>query len=643
VTVPFGGLMGRIAAMIFVALLACSAHASAADLPAAAPPVVPLPREMTVTGDDFAAGPILKIVAQDAAARDAAWFLVEFARDHHEGASVAVSNAALVGPGVRLVGGAHDAALGDEGYRLDVSAAGVTVAANTSAGLFYGVQTLEQLASSPDDPRGNRFTGVHIVDRPNYRWRGIHLDVSRHFFPVAVVERYIDLAARYKLNTFHWHLSDDQGWRLPIARYPRLTTAGGCRAGTQAGGPFSARTDAQRYCGSYTKSEVRQVVEFAARRHVTIVPEIEMPGHSVEALAAYPWLGCGRGPFAVRMLWGVSTEIFCPTERTFAFLDDVLRETAELFPGPYLHIGGDEVPKDAWEHSAAVAELMRREHLTTYDEVQGYFTRRVERIAAKYGKRIAGWDEIVAGDVSRGAVVMIWHGGDEAARAVRRGNDVVMTPGPPLYFDAYQGNPEFEPLAIGGLTALQRVYEYDPLPRGALTPEQRAHVLGVQANLWTEYIPTPEQLFYMALPRELALAEVAWTPRARLAWDGFSQRIGPALARLETEGVGFRIPPPAFRLSGVPVEFPEQQNTANRESVEVRGTEATVELRQAIPGATIRYTLDGTAPTAASPAYTSSLRVPVAAGQHAVVSAIVVLHEGRRSAPAFLELTARTP
>jgi hexosaminidase len=636
--------MGRIAATIVAALLACVSSASAADLRAAASaPVIPLPREMTVTGDDFVVPGSFRIVAPDAASRDAASLLVEFLRARREDARVAVSTAELDGPAIRLASGAHDAALGDEGYRLDVSARGATITANTGAGLFYGVQTLEQLASSPDDPRGNRFTGVHVVDRPEYRWRGIHLDVSRHFFPVSVVERYIELAARFKLNTFHWHLSDDQGWRLPVARYPKLTTTGACRSATQAGGPFSTRTDALRYCGSYTAADVRQVVAFAARRHVTIVPEIEMPGHSVEALAAYPWLGCGNGPFAVRTLWGVSTEIFCPTERTFAFLDDVLRETAQLFPGPYVHIGGDEVPKDAWEHSAAVAALMRRENLTTYDAVQGYFTRRVERVAAKYGKRIVGWDEIVAGDVSRGAVVMIWHGGDEAARAVRRGNDVVMTPGPPLYFDAYQGNPEFEPLAIGGLTGLQRVYEYDPTPRAALTPAQRAHVLGVQGNVWTEYIPTPEQLFYMALPRELALAELAWTPRARMSWDDFSRRTGPALARLESDGVAFRIPPPEFRLSGVAVVFPENQNIANHASVAIDGTEATVELRQSIPGATIRYTLDGTVPTGASPSYTAPLRVPVAASAHAVVTAIVVLSDRRRSPPAFLELTPRTP
>ncbi len=596
----------------------------AAVLALALPAVIPLPREMTAAPGAFVLPAAVRIGARDPAAREAASFLADALRAHGRTADVGAVRGAS--PAIRLAAQAHDPRLGDEGYALDVGPSGVTLDANTGAGLFYGVQTLEQML----DGAGGALAGVHVVDRPEHAWRGLHLDVSRHFFPVAVVERYVDLAARYKLNTFHWHLTDDQGWRLEIRRYPRLTTVGGCRAGTQAGGPGSQRTDGRPVCGWYTQDQVREVVAYAARRHVTIVPEIEMPGHAVEVLAAYPQFGCGPGPYATRELWGVSSEILCPTEATFGFVDAVLSEVAALFPGPYVHIGGDEVPTTAWRASPFVTALMQREHLPTYEAVQGYFTRRVETLARAHGKRIVGWDEIVAGAVTPEAIVMVWHEAPEIVHAALVHNDVVMTPDPTLYFDAYQGNPAYEPLAIGGLTTARTVYDYRP-PAGT-------HVLGVQGNLWTEFVPTPEQLWYMAFPRELALAEIAWTPPARLDADDFAQRLGPALARLERDGVPFRIPAPVFSASGAALTFPAQQLVRNRAAVTVDGAGIDVALSETVPDATIRYTLDGSLPSAASPPYAAPLHVALAPGERATVAAIAVLADGRRSAPAFLDL-----
>lgn len=611
------------------ALAAALALVLSAPASASLPAVIPLPREMVATPGAFALPPAVRIeardaVASDTAARDAASVLADELRARGRTADVGGAPAPI-----RLVGGTHDARLGDEGYALDVGPSGVTVAANTGTGLFYGVQTLVQLVDGAG--ANGTLAGVHVIDRPEYRWRGIHLDVSRHFFPVPVVERYIDLAARYKLNTFHWHLTDDQGWRLEIKRYPRLTTVGGCRAGSQAGGPGSGRSDGRPVCGWYTQDQVREVVAYAARRHVTIVPEIEMPGHAVEVLAAYPQFGCGHGPYATRELWGISSEILCPTEQTFAFVDDVLGEVAALFPGPYVHIGGDEVPKTVWRTSPVVVALMQREHLPTYDAVQGYFARRVEALARKHGKRIVGWDEIVAGGASADAIVMVWHEQPEATHAALAHNDVVMTPDPTLYFDAYQGSPRYEPLAIGSLTTAATVYDYRP-PAGA-------HVLGVQGNLWTEFVPTAEQLWYMAFPRELALAEIGWTPSARLNAEDFAFRLGPALARLERDGVPFRIPAPAFRAGGAALTFPDQQFVRNHTSVAVAGGGADVALSETVPDAAIRYTLDGSLPSASSPLYAAPLHVSLAPGGHATVAAIAVLHDGRRSAPAFLDLS----
>lgn len=443
---------------------------------------------------------------------------------------------------------------GPEGYRLEVSEARVEVRAATSAGLFYGAQTLRQLSPAVMErggrlgdgpPGGWTIPAVAIDDAPRFSWRGLHLDVGRHFFDVAFVKRYIDLMASFKFNRFHWHLTEDQGWRIEIEAYPRLTEIGAWRDGTLIGhyGNRPHRFDGRRYGGYYTQDEIRDVVAYAAERHVTIVPEIEMPGHSSAALAAYPEFGCGEGPVEVAQLWGVFEDIYCPREETFAFLETVLDEVMQLFPGPWIHIGGDEAPKAQWERSALAQEVIRREGLDGEHGLQSWFIRRIERHLNASGRRLIGWDEIVEGGLSPTATLMFWRDWNQEALelAATQGNDIVMTPNSVMYFDHYQGDPAGEPVAIGGLTKLEDVYAFEPIP-GSFDAAAGARVLGAQANLWTEYINTPQKADYMAYPRAVALAEVVWSDAGARDWASFQGRLPAILERLDLLGVNYRRP-----------------------------------------------------------------------------------------------------
>jgi hexosaminidase len=477
---------------------------------------------------------------------------------------------------IHLVEATPTAPLGPEAYRLVIDANGIVISASSGAGFFYGAQSLLQLVTT-DGFHPATIPFVDISDSPEYRWRGIHLDVSRHFFSKAIVEQFIDVAARFKLNVFHWHLTDDQGWRLQVPAYPNLTSIGGCRSATQIGAFASRENDGAPFCAWYTEDDVREVVAFAAARHVMVVPEIEGPGHSVEAMAAYNELACGPGDYEPLIYWGSTRYSLCPSDATFAFYDALFRELSDLFPGPYVHIGGDEVPYTSWKSNSIVHALMRREGLSSYADVQAYFTRRVEGIARKYKRRIVGWNDIEENGISSEAVIMAWTDREAGVTAARQGNDVVMTPGPPLYFDAYQSHEDSEPPAIGGLTTLRDVYDYDP-SEGFSDPATRQHLLGAQGNVWTEYIPTPDHLWYMAYPRALALAELCWTPRSRMSWPGFQRRAGVALSRLEPLGVTFRIPPVTFAST--------KNGTA-------------IELSDIVPNAQIWYSLGGAAVNAA--------------------------------------------
>ena len=432
--------------------------------------------------------------------------------------------------------------LGDEGYHLVVNDTLVLLEARHPAGLFYGVQTILQLT---DRGGGTELPSVEIVDRPRYRWRGMHLDVGRHFFPKEFIKRYIDLLAMHKMNTFHWHLTEDQGWRIEIKRYPKLTEVAAWRSETLAGhfGDQPHQFDGIPHGGYYSQEEIREVVEYARKRFVTIVPEIEMPGHSTAALAAYPELSCTGGPFEVEKIWGVHKEVYCAgREETFEFLEGVLTEVIDLFPGPYIHIGGDECPKDRWKAHDLDQRRIQTEGLKDEHELQSYFIRRIERFLVSQNRRLIGWDEILEGGLAPNAAVMSWRGMKGGIEAATHGHDVVMTPTSHCYFDYYQSeNREGEPIAIGGFLPLEKVYSFEPMPP-ELPDDRRDHILGGQGNVWTEYMKTPEKVEYMALPRMCAMAEVLWSPGRNRHYDHFLKRLEKHFRRLDRMGVNYRKP-----------------------------------------------------------------------------------------------------
>ena len=426
---------------------------------------------------------------------------------------------------------------GREGYALQATPAGCRIRANATAGFFYATQTLFQLLPvqfyAPEPAAGVtwQMPCVSVVDVPRFPWRGMHLDVCRHFFPVEFVKRYIDILAMHKINTFHWHLTDDQGWRIEIKKYPRLTEVGAWRS--DGVNP--------RYGGYYTHEQIREVVAYAAERAITIVPEIEMPGHSSAALAAYPWLGCTGGPYRVQLSWGVFSDVFCAgKDTTFAFLEEVLKEVITLFPGEIIHVGGDECPKVNWHSHTLDQQRMAQEGLANEEQLQGYFMRRIESFLHENGRRMIGWDEIIDGGVDPSAAVMAWRGSENGAVAARLGHDVVMTPTSHCYFDYYQAQGG-EPQAIGGLITLEKVYQLEPVPAG-LSGADAAHIIGCQANLWTEYIGEPDKAEYMLLPRLCALSEVGWTARERREYGDFTARMALHYGRLETAGITVRFP-----------------------------------------------------------------------------------------------------
>ena len=434
-----------------------------------------------------------------------------------------------------------------ESYRLSVTTEGIALNAADYAGLFYGLQTLSQLmppdAVTSSDVSSFDLPVIEIDDAPRFTYRGVHLDVARHFFPPEFIKHYIDLLALYKINRFHWHLTEDQGWRIEIDQYPKLTEVAAFREQTQIGhGLDEFQGDGVRYGGFYTKEEIREIVAYAQARNVMIIPEIEMPGHATAALAAYPELACTEGPFEVAMTWGIFEDIYCPYEETFEFLENVLLEVIDLFPGDYIHIGGDEAPKTRWEESEYVQDLMVREGFNDVEQVQGYFIRRIEKFLNEQGKRLIGWDEIIEGGLPPNATVMSWRGTIGGIEASRRGHDVVMTPYSHLYLDYYQSaDQENEPFAIGGFLPLDTVYSYEPVP-SQLRERDKTRIIGAQANVWTEYMKTGEHVEYMLLPRMLALAEVVWSPAEAKNFTSFLKRIEWHLDRFDALGVNYREP-----------------------------------------------------------------------------------------------------
>ncbi|SNC77715.1 hexosaminidase [Hymenobacter gelipurpurascens] len=495
--------------------------------------------------------------------------------------------------------------LGAEGYTLSVQPSQVVLAARDPHGVFLGLQTIRQLLP-PQRAAGGAVSlpAVEVVDQPRYAWRGMHLDVSRHFFPVSFVKQYIDYLALHKLNTFHWHLTDDQGWRIEIKKYPRLTSVGGWREGTLIGhySDQPHQFDNLRYGGFYTQEQIREVVRYAQDRYITVVPEIEMPGHAVAALAAYPELSCTGGPFKVERLWGVFDDIFCAgNEQTFSFLQDVLTEVMPLFPGRMVHLGGDEAPKTRWRTCPKCQARMKAENLKDEHELQSYFVQRMEKFVNSRGKTMIGWDEILEGGLAPNAAVMSWRGMEGGTTAARQHHQVVMAPGSHAYFDHAQGEASLEPLSFGGFLPLSKVYAFEPTPT-ELTAAEQQYVLGGQANLWTEYIATEQQAEYMLLPRLSALAEVLWTPTRQKSWPSFQQRMQQQYRRYESWGASYSRS--AF-------------NVRQRLTFDSARHATLVALQMDAAGPRIRYSLDGTAPTPASAEYTQ----PFAVSHSAVIKA----------------------
>jgi hexosaminidase len=439
--------------------------------------------------------------------------------------------------------------LGDEGYRLTVTADEVAIRAPKPTGILHGSQTLRQLLPTAIFRRapvaGASWTipAVEIEDRPRFGWRGSHLDVSRHFMPKEFVFKHIDLLALHKLNVFHWHLTDDQGWRIEIKKYPRLTTVGAFRKDTmtppRTKDPAARKFSGKPHGGFYTQDDVREVVRYAAERGVTVLPEIEMPGHATAAMAAYPELGNTAKPMEVLTYWGITDHVLGVTDKVLRFFEDVLEEVLELFPSKFIHVGGDECPKTEWRQTPAAQERMKKEGLKNEDELQSWFIRHFDSWLANRGRRLVGWDEILEGGLAPGATVMSWRGEKGGVAAAKADHDVVMAPEKPTYMDHSQSELPTEPLGHGGHNSLEDVYAYQPVPK-ELSANEAKHVLGAQGQIWTEYMPDPKRVEYMAWPRLIALAEVLWSPAETRSWADFQKRLATHLERLAILDVNYR-------------------------------------------------------------------------------------------------------
>jgi len=477
-----------------------------------------------------------------------------------------------------------------EGYRLAIGPDSIRVNGR-GAGLFYGMQTLTQLLPVHQLPM--ELPNLKITDYPRFGYRGLLVDVGRHYFPVGYLKKLLDLAAQYKINRFHWHLTDNEGWRIQINKYPRLTDPR----------PKDSDHDSAD-AAYYTQQQVREIVAYAQARFITVIPEIEMPGHSGAAVAAYPYLACTHG----------DADVLCPTEQTFGFVQNVLREVAVLFPGPYIHIGGDEVDKKGWRNSPEAQSIIKQKGLRDEDQLQSYFVKRVGKFLTSRGKRMIGWDEILEGGLAPDAVVMSWRGESGGIEAARQGHRVIMSPTDYCYFDYNQGDPSREPANIGGYVPLEKVYGYEPIPK-ELPDERRQYLLGAQANVWTEYISTPDYLDYMLFPRLLAFSEAVWSPAVGRDYESFRHRLPYQLDRLERQQVRYRIPEP----DGL------------KDFYTTTDDHAIVELNSVVPASLIYYTLDGSEPNETSPPYQGPLQIVLQTNQKVNLKLIVVAPGGRHS------------
>jgi hexosaminidase len=586
--------LGGLAASLAAALIAGASRA--------APTVNIIPAPMIAQASSAAPvritdGAVIVAPAADKGARRVALWLRDLAgRTRHLRLTVA-DHAAAGRTTILLKLGASASR---ESYDLSVGNGQVTITASTDTGLLYGASSLWQLMT-PDAGRGPvTLQPVSIHDAPRFAWRGLMLDSARHYQSPAFIKKLIDVMALHKLNVLHWHLTDDQAWRLEIKKYPRLTKIGGWRvpAGAAAQADIDPKTHKPRlYGGVYTQAQVKEIVAYAAARNITIVPEIEMPGHALSAILAYPELGSdGRAPASIQSDWGVFPYLYNLDDHTFTVLDEVLTEVMALFPSPYIHVGGDEAVKDQWKASPRIQAQMKALGIANEDELQSYFTHRIATFLTAHGRKLIGWDEILDNaPLPHGATVMSWRGVDGAIAAAKAGHDTVLAPAPWLYFDNRQsGRPE-EPPGRGAVIDLKAVYDFDPAPP-VLTAEQHDHIIGVQANVWTEHIRTEDRVWTMLFPRLAAVAETDWSPPSAHSWDGFADRLPAMLAR--------------YRALGVKADDAAVAVSMDASPDDATG-KAKVRLFTQFGLGDIRYTTDGGAPTAASRLYTTPLSLPM--------------------------------
>jgi hexosaminidase len=570
--------------------------------PATAPALVPAPAQMTPAAGVFVlkSGQVIAVPRGDVAARATAAYLADLLK-RTRGLTLTVRDDDGTPAAVRLVR-APSQMPGDEAYDLSVTPAGAVITAAGDAGLFYGEVSLWQLADATDGRASEvAIKAVSIHDAPRYAWRGLLLDSARHFQSVAFVERFIDVMALHKMNVLHWHLSDDQAWRLEIKKYPRLTSVGAWRvpAGQGPREDIDPKTGRPRlYGGFYTQDQAREVVAYAAARHVTVVPEFDMPGHATAAIAAYPELASTpTPPKEVSSDWGIFPNLYNTDDHTIAFLQDVLGEVIEIFPSKYIHVGGDEAVKDQWKASPQIQAQMKALGVKDEEGMQSWFTGRMDAFLTAHGRRLVGWDDILKGGLTPNAVVMSWQGPKGAAEAAAQNHDAILAVDPTLYLDHRQGSSHDQPPGRGAVLTLKDVHDYESAPP-VLTAAQQAHVLGVEGAVWTEHISTEDRTAFMAFPRAAAIAELGWSPHGNADWPGF-------LARMPAEVSRYRaLDFPAADSAFEPLVKTDLDASANR---------VTVSLATQTGLGDIHYSLDGRAPSPVSPKYTAPITVDLPA------------------------------
>ncbi|TKB96007.1 family 20 glycosylhydrolase [Pedobacter cryophilus] len=601
---------------IFIILNAISVSAQSTDINLG---IIPAPKSISLQSGYFVLSSQTALQYETEADKKIAEFFKDLVKEK-EGFDLVVAKNFIQAPqSVISFNSAGSTNSSEEAYTLKVNSNNIQLLGKEK-GVFYAMQTLSQLYLN--NLENHQIPQCEIIDEPRYAYRGLHLDVGRHFFSIDFIKKYIDFMAVYKLNNFHWHLTEDQGWRIEIKKYPKLTEIGAYRAQTVVGNYHDRMPqwfDGNKYGGYYTQEQIKEVVAYADKKYINIIPEIEMPGHSLAALSAYPELACGDnpGPFKAAEKWGVFPEIYCAgKEHTFEFLEDVLTEVMALFPSKYIHIGGDEAPKTAWKTCSYCQKRIKNEKLRNENELQSYFIHRIEKFVNKNGRSIIGWDEILEGGLAPNATVMSWQTTAGGIAAAKQKHNVIMTPSNMgVYLDHVQGRSDQEPVTIGGEGKISKIYAYDPTPSG-LTETEKKYILGVQANMWTEYMPTAAKVEYMLLPRIMAVSEIAWTTLERKDFKNFNEnRVPLHLSLLDQTKTMYRVP---------------EAIGAKDTSIIVNG-EYFFDFKPSVKGAQIYYTIDGYMPDETTSLYTQPFGVKVPKGESRYVKSRVITPSGKRS------------